>query len=99
MKEKTLIEAVQAVMDGRRLCCRNCFRSYNPTFSSVSPLRESYFAVRDRCLKKCTRRTFALKNNFRNATSKCPDCKGAGYWYPGGYDKGVAKCKHSKLHG
>ena len=31
--------------------------------------------------------------------SKCPDCKGAGYWYPGGYDKGVAKCKHSKLLG
>jgi hypothetical protein len=32
-------------------------------------------------------------------TSKCPDCKGAGYWYPGGYDKGVAKCKHLKLTG
>jgi hypothetical protein len=31
--------------------------------------------------------------------SKCPDCKGAGYWYPEGYDKGVAKCKHSKLVG
>jgi hypothetical protein len=31
--------------------------------------------------------------------SKCPDCKGAGYWYPGGYEKGVAKCKHSKLPG
>jgi hypothetical protein len=30
-------------------------------------------------------------------TAKCPDCKGAGYWYPGGYDKGVAKCKHIKL--
>lgn len=29
--------------------------------------------------------------------SKCPDCKGAGYWYPSGYKKGVAKCKHSKL--
>jgi hypothetical protein len=32
-------------------------------------------------------------------TSKCPDCKGAGYWYPGGPDKGVAKCKHLKLPG
>ena len=31
--------------------------------------------------------------------SKCPDCKGAGYWYPEGFDKGVAKCKHSKLLG
>lgn len=32
-------------------------------------------------------------------TSKCPDCMGAGYWYPGGYEKGVAKCKHLKLQG
>lgn len=32
-------------------------------------------------------------------TSKCPDCKGAGYWYPEGYEKGVTKCKHSKLLG
>lgn len=31
--------------------------------------------------------------------SQCPDCKGAGLWYPGGYDKGVAKCRHSKLLG
>lgn len=29
--------------------------------------------------------------------SQCPDCFGTGMWYPGGYDKGVAKCKHEKL--
>jgi hypothetical protein len=29
--------------------------------------------------------------------SLCPDCKGTGYWYPGGIDKGVAICKHEKL--
>jgi hypothetical protein len=28
--------------DAAGLCCRNCFRSNNPTFSSVSPPRESY---------------------------------------------------------
>jgi hypothetical protein len=27
----------------------------------------------------------------------CPDCKGAGWWYPEGQDKGVAKCRHEKL--
>jgi hypothetical protein len=27
----------------------------------------------------------------------CPDCHGTGYWYPGGQNKGVAKCKHLKL--
>jgi len=29
--------------------------------------------------------------------SKCPDCFGAGMWYPEGFDKGVAKCRHEKL--
>jgi hypothetical protein len=27
----------------------------------------------------------------------CPDCKGSGWWYPEGMDRGVAKCKHEKL--
>jgi hypothetical protein len=27
----------------------------------------------------------------------CPDCGGSGMYYPDGYDKGVAKCKHEKL--
>jgi hypothetical protein len=29
--------------------------------------------------------------------SKCPDCFGTGLWYPGGFDKGVARCRHEKL--
>jgi hypothetical protein len=29
--------------------------------------------------------------------SKCPDCFGTGMHYPEGYDKGVAKCPHSRL--
>lgn len=28
---------------------------------------------------------------------KCPDCGGSGMYYPEGYEKGVAKCKHEKL--
>lgn len=30
-------------------------------------------------------------------TADCPDCKGSGWWYPEGQEKGVAKCKHTKL--
>ena len=30
-------------------------------------------------------------------TSKCPDCSGTGMYYPEGFDKGVARCFHSKL--
>ncbi|HYO63964.1 MAG TPA: hypothetical protein VER08_10070 [Pyrinomonadaceae bacterium] len=27
----------------------------------------------------------------------CPDCKGSGWWYPEGQDKGVTKCRHANL--
>lgn len=27
----------------------------------------------------------------------CPDCAGTNFWYPEGTDKGVAKCRHTKL--
>jgi hypothetical protein len=33
----------------------------------------------------------------RKDYSDCPDCRGTGMWYPGGFDKGVAKCGHDKL--
>ena len=29
--------------------------------------------------------------------SKCPDCGGSGWWYPEGPEKGVAKCRHTKV--
>jgi hypothetical protein len=29
--------------------------------------------------------------------SHCPDCSGTGMYYPEGFDKGVARCTHSKL--
>ena len=31
--------------------------------------------------------------------SKCPDCFGTGMWYPEGFERGVARCGHSKLTG
>lgn len=45
----------------------------------------------------------ALKENnqkgahARKDYSACPDCLGSGMWYPGGFEKGVAKCRHEKL--
>jgi hypothetical protein len=30
-------------------------------------------------------------------TRNCPDCGGSGLYYPEGYEKGVAKCRHEKL--
>lgn len=31
--------------------------------------------------------------------AECPDCKGSGWWYPEGVERGVAKCKHANLPG
>jgi hypothetical protein len=31
------------------------------------------------------------------APRECPDCKGSGWWYPEGQERGVAKCRHEKL--
>jgi hypothetical protein len=33
----------------------------------------------------------------RKDYSACPDCQGRGLWWPEGYERGVAKCKHEKL--
>jgi hypothetical protein len=29
--------------------------------------------------------------------SLCPDCKGSGVYYPDGFEKGIAKCRHARL--
>jgi hypothetical protein len=29
--------------------------------------------------------------------TKCPDCGGSNYYYPQGYENGVARCRHERL--
>lgn len=29
--------------------------------------------------------------------NECPDCRGTGLFYPEGFEKGVARCRHEKL--
>jgi hypothetical protein len=33
----------------------------------------------------------------REEALECPDCFGTGMYYPGGFEKGVARCKHEQL--
>jgi hypothetical protein len=33
----------------------------------------------------------------REEMLECPDCFGTGMYYPGGFEKGVARCKHERL--
>jgi hypothetical protein len=47
-------------------------------------------------------RTYERKNLKRDVSkeadaSQCPDCHGTGMWYPEGFGKGVAKCRHERL--
>jgi hypothetical protein len=42
-------------------------------------------------------KTGELKPPTRIDASRCPDCNGIGVIYPGGFDKGVAKCRHPRL--
>jgi len=37
------------------------------------------------------------KNSNTVDASDCPDCRGTGFYEPGGAGKGVAKCKHERL--
>lgn len=37
------------------------------------------------------------KEKLKADFTSCPDCKGTGFYYPDGVDKGVAKCRHLPL--
>ncbi|HEV2761638.1 MAG TPA: hypothetical protein VGV38_01490, partial [Pyrinomonadaceae bacterium] len=72
------------------------------TVSSVPAFLAEH--LRRRLWKKEPRQLEAEANEARQTTrqppvdaSQCPDCLGAGMWYPEGYEKGVAKCRHEKL--
>ena len=41
----------------------------------------------------------ATASGIKIDVSQCEECYGTGMYYPSGYDKGVAKCPHSKLTG
>jgi hypothetical protein len=59
--------------------------------------------LRRRLWKKDKRQVEAEASERREGQSpkvdgaQCPDCFGTGMWYPEGFEKGVAKCRHEKL--
>ena len=71
------------------------------TVSSVPAFLAEH--LRRRLFKKDKRQIEAeaksegTKSEVEIDASKCPDCFGTGMWYPQGYEKGVAKCRHEKL--
>jgi hypothetical protein len=59
--------------------------------------------LRRRLWKKEKRQIEAEVSDSTDSTAKitdasqCSDCFGTGMWYPEGYDRGVARCRHEKL--
>jgi hypothetical protein len=52
-----------------------------------------YAPNKDKDLKESNKKG----NELSLDTKSCPDCKGSGFWYPEGNEKGVAKCKHERM--
>lgn len=48
-------------------------------------------AIKEKALKEIS------KGVEPSAFKDCPDCSGSGFYYPKGYEGGVAKCMHPKL--
>jgi hypothetical protein len=69
--------------------------SASHTVDGSHPVSESHAVSAD------SNRKDLIANSNRLVASldvtKCPDCKGAGFYYPHGFDKGVVKCKHKRL--
>ncbi len=48
--------------------------------------------IKENALKETNKREVAPLD-----IQNCPDCSGSGFYYPDGFEGGVAKCKHKKL--
>ena len=73
------------------------------TVSSVPAFLAEH--LRRRLFKKDRRQLAAEEANAPAASplpagvdvKTCPDCQGSGYYYPEGFEKGVARCQHANL--
>lgn len=89
-----LVEVIEVIkMEGQIASART-------TVSSAGPFLAEH--LRRRLFKK-NKEELAVESNESEPVqpaldaSKCPDCGGAGWYYPEGKEKGIAKCKHLRL--
>ena len=60
-------------------------------------LRRRLWKKEKRQLEEEGKSTVGNQGGSKIDASKCPDCFGTGMWYPEGFDKGVARCRHERL--
>lgn len=61
-----------------------------PSPGSPPPVPNKVNTIKENLLK-------AEASHQKRDYSDCPDCNGSGMYYPEGFDKGVARCKHTRL--
>lgn len=71
-------------------------------FSVTSLIREKSLVAQPSLVTGTTIKEKDLKENTKREMAppdykNCPDCSGSGFWYPEGVEKGVAKCRHTRL--
>jgi hypothetical protein len=69
----------------------------NPDAFFAEHLRRRLFKKDKRQLEAEGRNAAPVPATAQIDASQCPDCAGVGMWYPEGFEKGVAKCKHERL--
>jgi hypothetical protein len=63
---------------------------------------EKAFSESKKGMHESEKRRSESKKHYTNSkrvdfkSGVCPDCGGSGFWYPEGYDKGVARCDHGE---
>jgi hypothetical protein len=67
----------------------------SPAAFTAEPLRRRLFKKGKAEMEAESREAPAPKAKVN--AQDCPDCHGAGFFYPDGFEKGVAKCKHANL--
>lgn len=60
-------------------------------------LRRRLFKKNKRQLDEELKVTGTNTREGKKVLSECPDCKGSGWYYPNGYEKGVERCTHKRL--
>ena len=89
-------EVAEILMTELRIAAGRTTVSCVPAFLAEH-LRRRLWKKEQRQLEAESAEQKASAPGLKVDASQCPDCFGTGMYYPEGFDKGVARCHHSKL--
>lgn len=89
-------EVAEVLMTELRIAAGRTTVSNVPAFLAEHLRRRLWKKEKQQIEAEAAEQKGASPTTPANATD-CPDCFGTGMYYPGGFEKGVARCPHSKL--